>query len=109
MSRKMWQVAACNKELARRLADECGIDLLVALILTGRGCTDSFEIEELLSDDQPLGDPYELPDMDKAVECIEAAIHLPRVGGSQQRQSIRPCHFARLHRLFRQVRVQLSL
>lgn len=78
MSRKMWQVAACNKELARRLADECGIDLLVALILTGRGCTDSFEIEELLSDDQPLGDPYELPDMDKAVECIEAAIHLHR-------------------------------
>lgn len=74
MSRKKWNIAKCDKELARRLADECGIDLLVALILTGRGCTDPFEIDQLLSDESSLGDPYELPDMEQAVACIEAAI-----------------------------------
>lgn len=74
MSRKKWEVAACDKELARDIADECGIDSLVALILVSRGACDPFEVEEFLSDDQQLCDPFELADMDKAVESINRAI-----------------------------------
>ncbi len=74
MSRKKWVVAPADRELAREIADECDIDSLIALILVARGYTDPFEVEEFLSDDQQLCDPFELVDMDKAVERINSAI-----------------------------------
>lgn len=74
MNRKKWIIANGNKELARQLAEECDIDQLVALILTARGYSDPFEIDEFLLSDQQMSDPYELIDMDKAVERIRAAI-----------------------------------
>ena len=74
MNRKKWIIANNDKELAKQLADECDIDQLVALILTARGYADPFEIDEFLSPDQQMCDPYELIDMDKAVERIRKAI-----------------------------------
>lgn len=74
MNIKRWQIAPIDKELARELAEECEIDALVALILVSRGLSDPFEVEEFLSDDLELCDPYELIDMDKAVERINRAI-----------------------------------
>ncbi len=74
MNRKKWIIANNDKELAKQLAEECDIDQLVALILTARGYTDPFEIDEFLSPDQQMCDPYEMIDMDKAVERIRAAI-----------------------------------
>lgn len=74
MSRKRWIVATGNRELARTIAEECDIDELVALILAARGYTDPFEVEEFLSDDQQLCDPFELADMDRAVERIQKAL-----------------------------------
>ena len=74
MNRKKWIIANNDKELARQLAEECDIDQLIALILTARGYCDPFEIDEFLSNDQQMGDPYELIDMDKAVARIRAAI-----------------------------------
>lgn len=74
MSRKRWLVASYDKALAGELAEECDIDTLVALILVARGFCDPFEIEEFLSDDQQLGDPFDLIDMDKACDRINTAI-----------------------------------
>lgn len=74
MNRKKWIIANNDKELARQLAEECDIDQLVALILTARGYSDPFEIDEFLASDQQMSDPYELIDMDKAVERIRAAV-----------------------------------
>lgn len=74
MNRKKWIIAKNDKQLARQLAEECGIDQLVALILTARGYCDPFEIEEFLSEDQQMSDPFELADMDRAVERIRTAV-----------------------------------
>ena len=74
MSRKRWLVAQYDKALAAELAEECDIDALVSLILVSRGLCDPFEVEEFLSDDQQLGDPFDLADMDKACDRILAAV-----------------------------------
>ena len=74
VSRKRWIVADGDRELARQIAEECDVDSLVALILVARGLRDPFEVEEFLSEDQQLGDPMELRDMDKAVERIRRAV-----------------------------------
>ncbi len=74
MNIKRWQVATIDKALARELAEECEIDALIALILVSRGFIDPFEVDEFLSDDFDLCDPYELIDMDKAVERINSAL-----------------------------------
>ena len=74
MNRKKWIIANNDKELARQLAEECDIDQLIALILTARGYCDPFEIDEFLSNDQQMSDPYELIDMDRAVARIRAAM-----------------------------------
>lgn len=71
---KKWQVPQLNKPLASDLAEECGIDPFIALILTARGLCDPMEIEEFLSEDAPIGDPFELKDLYQAVERIRSAI-----------------------------------
>ena len=74
VSFQKWVVAKTDKTLARSLAQECGVDPLVALLLTARGYTDPMDIEEFLSDDMPLSDPFDLPDMQAAVDRIESAL-----------------------------------
>ena len=45
MAEKRWLIPAADKELARELAEACGIDPLVALILSNRGITDPVDID----------------------------------------------------------------
>lgn len=74
MAMKKWKVGQPDKEAAKLLAAECGIDPFAALIACGRGITDPSELELMLSDEPILSDPYELADMEKAVCCINEAI-----------------------------------
>ena len=74
MSRKKWVVNSIDKDLASDIAEEYGIDPFAALLLVSRGITDENEIAEFFSEDAPLSDPFEIKDMDKAVERIQRAI-----------------------------------
>ncbi len=74
MNFKRWIVSPVDKKLAEALAEACDVDPFVALIAAARGYTDEQALEEFLSDDAPLSDPFELPDMEKAVACIEEVI-----------------------------------
>ncbi len=71
---KKWEVAQIDKELAKNLAVECDIDPFIAMIAASRGYNDPSLLEEFLSDELVFSDPYELTDIDKAVECINKAI-----------------------------------
>lgn len=71
---KKWKIPVLDKPLANHLAEECGIDPFAALLLSARGFSTPEEIEEFLSDDAPLGDPYELKDMHKAVDRVRLAM-----------------------------------
>lgn len=74
MSRKKWCVSPIDKELASDIAAEFDIDPFVALLLVSRGITDDEEIVRFFSDECVLSSPYELKDMDKAVQRINTAI-----------------------------------
>ena len=71
MSYKKWIIADFDKAFAKKIAEECDIDPIAALILSSRGYDDPFEIEQFLSDDPIISSHRELLDIDKAVECIK--------------------------------------
>lgn len=73
MSFKEWKAKSANKELAKEIADECGIDPFIALLCLSRGLSEPEEIDEFLSDELIFSDPFELPDMEKAAEIINTA------------------------------------
>ncbi len=75
MQFKKWSVNPVDKNLSARIAEECDISPFVALIATGRGYTDFAELDLLLSDEVMIGDPFELADMEKAVDVISDAIY----------------------------------
>ena len=74
MARKKWDFKPVDLNLAKELAEECNINQMAALILSVRGYTDPYDIDEFLNCDQQLSDPFELPNMDKAVERIRIAM-----------------------------------
>lgn len=74
MSRKKWLVSSADKDLAFDIAEEFGIEPFAALLLVSRGITDDEEIYSFFSDSCRLCSPYDLKDMDKAVERIRKAI-----------------------------------
>ena len=74
MSRKKWVVSSLDKELASDIAEEYGIDPFAALLLVARGITDEGEIAEFFSESKTLISPFEIKDMDKAVERISRAM-----------------------------------
>lgn len=74
MSRKKWCVSALDKELASDIAEEYDIDPFCSLLLVSRGITDDSEIFDFFSKECRLSDPFEIKDMDKAVERIREAI-----------------------------------
>lgn len=75
MKFKRWLVDAPQKNLAATLAEECDVDPFVALIAAGRGYTEPELLEEFLTDEVILADPYELADIEKAAEIINDAIY----------------------------------
>lgn len=74
VGRKKWTVSGCDKNIAASVAEACEIDPFVAYLLCSRGYTDEFAVDEYLYDEDIL-DPFLLPDMEKAVQAIDDAVH----------------------------------
>jgi len=74
MFRKQWSLSALDKDRAALLAEELSLDPFIALLLVSRGVTSPLDVDEFFSDETVLGDPFELKDMDKAVERVKTAI-----------------------------------
>lgn len=71
---KEWVFSEIDKQIASNLAEECGIDSFTAYLLCAKGICDPFLVDEFLSDDIVLQDPYCFADMDKGVMRIQSAI-----------------------------------
>ncbi len=74
MPQKLWKIAEYNRDTAATLSENCEIDPFLALLLTARGITDELQAQEYLSADFAFSDPFELADMEKAVERIADAL-----------------------------------
>ena len=74
MSRKQWYVLPSDRELAEDITQQYDIEPFLAHLLVSRGITDDTELENFCFDSTMLLDPYELKDMDKAVERINEAL-----------------------------------
>ena len=75
MSEKIWQVTKSDKNLAFELAQKHGLNPFTALIAVSRGLTQSDDINNFFSDSsEVLSNPFDLPDMDRAVSRIKIAI-----------------------------------
>lgn len=75
MAFKRWMISPPQKELAQMLAEECNTDSFIALIAASRGYTDPADLDEFLSDETIISDPFELSDMEKAVDIIWNSIY----------------------------------
>ncbi len=71
---KLWSVASLDKEKAKEIQNKYGLPAIVAMLLQIRNITSQSEIEDFLSDNSNIADPFEIKDMDKAVERISRAI-----------------------------------
>lgn len=71
---KKWDYRQPDKRIAYELAEECGIDKFLALLLVSKGICDPFEVDEFLSSEIILQDPYCFADMQKGVDIINKAI-----------------------------------
>src|SRR5919201_239336 len=74
MSEGTWTIRPCPHRQAEALAQELGLSEITASVLVRRGCGDSEAARVFLAGEQPLHDPFELPDMAAAVERIRAAV-----------------------------------
>lgn len=74
MSRKFWRVPSFDKKQAAELAYEYGYDAMAVLLLAARGVTEPEDVAEFLDNEAMLADPFEIRDMDKAVDRIRRAI-----------------------------------
>lgn len=73
--KKLWNIRPATPELASSLAKEFSVSLPIAQLLAHRGITESKAVSAFLSPRlQALADPFLLPDMDKAVDRLLAAI-----------------------------------
>ena len=72
MGIKKWNIAKVSKENTRRLVVETGLDTLVCDVLAARGLTTTAQLQEFFTDE--LHSPFLLPDMEIAVQRVQAAI-----------------------------------
>lgn len=71
---KKWIVPKIDKQQAAFLAEDCSIDAFLSLVALSRGYDDPYELEQFLSDECIVADPYELEEMNEAVNRIEIAL-----------------------------------
>ncbi len=71
---KHWQVGAADKNAAKLLAEECDMDPLAAMIACVRGFSEPYELEQFITDEILLSDPFEFCDIQTAAEVIHAAL-----------------------------------
>ncbi len=74
MAFKKWNIADADKEKASAISEKFNIDPFVAYLLAARGMVSEIAVSEFLSDEIRLSDPFDLLDMEKAVERIEKAV-----------------------------------
>lgn len=74
MSFKRWMPAPLDKEAAAQLAEECGLNPFLALMLSLRGVTDAPSAETFLLGNELSDDPFAFADMETAVGRIQAAL-----------------------------------
>lgn len=74
MAIKRWDFPKVNKENSKILAKECGVSEFVAEILSARDICNAREAFQLLSDEISFESPYNIIDMDRAVERIRMAL-----------------------------------
>lgn len=76
MGFKKWVFPEIDKQTATSLAEECNIEPFLALMISGRGYTDPFSVDEFLSRDMLELDPFSFPDMEKAAQRVDKAVRL---------------------------------
>jgi single-stranded-DNA-specific exonuclease len=74
MSEGTWTLSPCPHRQADFLAQALGLSEITASVLVRRGYGDPEAARAFLAGEQPLGDPFLLPDMGVATERIRAAI-----------------------------------
>lgn len=74
MGLKKWIFRNSDKALAKELAEECGFDPVVTMVAVARGYTEAWQIEELISDEISLDDPYQLADIDLGADRVRMAL-----------------------------------
>ncbi|NNV05601.1 single-stranded-DNA-specific exonuclease RecJ [Geobacillus sp. C56-T2] len=71
-----WEVGRPDEQAVRRLAEEAGIEPLLARLLVRRGVRTAAEAEAFLHPvGQPFHDPFLLHGMERAIRRLERAIH----------------------------------
>lgn len=75
MGRKKWIISKFDKELCAQISEDYGVPPFSALLAVSKGITNEEELSEFFGGESEFfDDPYELPDMDKAVDRIENAV-----------------------------------
>lgn len=74
MGRKKWIIPKTDREKALRMSEEYDMDLLTSSFLLSRGIETQDEVFSFCSEETVLCDPFDLLDMDRAVEAIGEAI-----------------------------------
>ena len=74
MSIKRWIFPQIDINKAQNIANECKIDLNLAKILLARGFETPADVEKFLRSDSEIPNPFELKDMQKGVDALEAAL-----------------------------------
>ena len=68
---KLWSVAKLDKTKAGEIQSRYELPAIVAMLLQIRNITTKDEIEDFLYNDSFIADPFEIKDMDKAVELLD--------------------------------------
>lgn len=71
---KKWITRKLNKDNAAAISQRYDLPMLIAMLLDIRGITDESDIVDFLSGDTLTASPFEIRDMDKAVERIQRAV-----------------------------------
>lgn len=71
---KQWSVAKLNRDNAKALGERYGLSPLVSALLDIRGITSDDDVNRFIYDNAAIDNPFEIKDMDKAVERIKYAV-----------------------------------
>ena len=71
---KKWTTEKLNKDNAVAISQRYGLPMLTAMLLDIRGITSDADIVDFLTAETLTASPFEIKDMDKAVERVRAAV-----------------------------------
>ncbi|MBQ7504181.1 MAG: single-stranded-DNA-specific exonuclease RecJ [Ruminococcus sp.] len=71
---KQWSVEKLNKDNAKYLGEQYGLSPIVSALLDIRGITSEHDVQNFLYENSSIDNPFELKDMDRAVERILTAV-----------------------------------